>query len=274
MESINFNDFTLKERNAIIKDFLVKMRKVDSMSSAQSFFEHYLRKFYKLPSKLVNDIVYCQKAMKTHLLMHQVSDPVIKNKYLHELEDMLYELNAECQYLMLCLRDDIDRFCSAFTEQNLRPNEQVVKDIVSEAIVPLVLDPLLSIYPNYIAQRPSEAELLSKYFTIESTEPDKEMVTLPKEPPQLPPSADTPTVVKESRLNLQAALKRARSQSKQNEKSDKSQPDDKLDPGKELFMQSVGLYTHLEHKKLIQSRAQLQKRKSKPTEKAKKSPQN
>ncbi|XP_017060194.1 uncharacterized protein LOC108100688 isoform X2 [Drosophila ficusphila] len=75
MESINFNDFTPKERYEIIKEFLVKMRKADSMPSkdlhVQKFFEHYLRKFYKLPRKLVNDIAYCQRAMKTHLAIHQ-----------------------------------------------------------------------------------------------------------------------------------------------------------------------------------------------------------
>lgn len=77
METINFNDFTPKERYEIIKEFLVKMR--DDASSIPSkdlhvrkFFEHYLRTFYKLPDKLVNDIAYCQRAMKSHLATHQV----------------------------------------------------------------------------------------------------------------------------------------------------------------------------------------------------------
>lgn len=72
METINFNDFTHNERYEIIKDFLVKMKKADFTKNAQKFFMYYLRKFYKVPESLVNDIVYCQRAMKSHLLMHQV----------------------------------------------------------------------------------------------------------------------------------------------------------------------------------------------------------
>jgi len=72
MESINFNDFSEKECYEIITAFLIKMRKANSMQSAHSFFEFYLKQFYKLPPKLTNDIIYCQRAMKSYLSVHQV----------------------------------------------------------------------------------------------------------------------------------------------------------------------------------------------------------
>ncbi|KAH8296751.1 hypothetical protein KR054_010912 [Drosophila jambulina] len=285
METINFNEFSPKERYEIIKAFLVKMRGANSMPSkdlhVQKFFEHYLRKFYKVPDRLLYDIAYCQRAMKTHLATHQISiflllkpialqDPVTKNNYLHELEEMLYELNAECQYLVLRLQDDIDRFCLAFTEQGLQPDELVIQDIVSQSIVPLIIGPELSIKPYFVVQRPTEAQLLRKYFVIEAPEeqappPVKAVQALP-EPPQVLPPASTPNVVKASRLNLQAALKRARSQYKPAEKSPEN---DQPKRTKELFLQAMGLCTHKEHQQLKLSMIQLQKRKPKPTEKAK-----
>ncbi|XP_016970538.1 uncharacterized protein LOC108038283 [Drosophila rhopaloa] len=279
MEAINFNDFTPKERYEIIKDFLVKMRKAGSKPSkdlhVHRFFEHYLRKFYKLPKQLVNDIAYCQRAMKTHLAIHQTivgvfgqqadADPVIKNNYISELEEILYELNAECNYLVLRLQDDIDRFCLAFTEQDLKPNELVVTEIVSQAIVPLIIAPELSIKPYFALERPTESELLMKYFIIDGVEPAVKVQTI-VEPPKPPPFSNANLEVKKSRLNLQAALKRARCNPKP---AENNQEDDHPKLTKDFFMQSVGLCTHAEHKKLKLSRVLLQKRKPKPTKKTK-----
>ncbi|BFF98264.1 uncharacterized protein DMAD_06465 [Drosophila madeirensis] len=238
MEAINFNDFTPMERYEIIKAFLIKMRQANSMPSAQRFFEHYLRKFYKLPDKVVNDIAYCQRAMKTYLLIHQTivrvfgeqedADPVIKNSYLHELEEILYEVNAECQYMLLRLQDDIDRFCLAFSEQELKPNDEVINDIVSGAIVPLVVSEKVSLEPYFVGVRPTEQELMQKYF-----------ITSEVSAPQLPLHAYTTTVVKESRLNLQAALARTRTPLV-----------DKAERPKEEFMQSVGLITLIEKQRI------------------------
>lgn len=201
---------------------------------------------------------------------------MVKNNYLHELEDMLYELNAECQYLVLRLQDDIDRFCLAFTEHDLKPDELVIKDIVSQTIVPLIVAPELSIKPHFVLERPSEDQLLRKYFIIEPVEVQAppaevaEVVQMPPEPPQLLPPADTESVVKASRLNLQAALKRARSQCKPAEKPEEKLPEsDPPKHTKEYFMQSMGLCTHKEHQQLKSSMMQLQKRKPKPTEKTK-----
>ncbi|KAH8364274.1 hypothetical protein KR084_005089 [Drosophila pseudotakahashii] len=310
MENINFNDFTPKERYEIIKDFLVKMRKADSMPSknvhVQRFFEHYLRKFYKLPNKLVNDIAYCQRAMKTHLAIHQVcvymsfiriyhlhisfwflqtivsvfgtqadADPVIKNQYINELEDLLYELNAECHYLVLRLQDDIDRFCLAFTEQNLKPNELVIKEIVSEAIVPLIVNQEITIKPYFVLERPTESQLLRKYFIIEGAQSVVETPT-PVEPPKPLNKPHANLDVKKSRLNLKAALNRAHSNSQPAEKNqeeniqtDKNQKDKKPESAKDFFMKSVGLCSHEEYKRLKLSMVVPQKRKPRPTEKAK-----
>ncbi|SPP84658.1 Hypothetical predicted protein [Drosophila guanche] len=257
MEAINFNDFTPMERYEIIKEFLIKMRQANSMPSAQRFFEHYLRKFYKPPDKVVNDIAYCQRAMKTYLLIHQTivrvfgeqedavsthlppeiteylsllffQDPVIKNSYLHELEEILYEVNAECQYMLLRLQDDIDRFCLAFSEQELKPDDEVINDIVSGAIVPLVVSVKVSLEPYFVSVRPTEQELMRKYF-----------ITSDVSAPQLRLHAYTTTVVKESRLNLQAALARTRTPQV-----------DKAERPKEEFMQSVGLITHMEKQRI------------------------
>ncbi|XP_033243427.1 uncharacterized protein LOC117185886 [Drosophila miranda] len=242
MESINFNDFSPKERYEIIRAFLIKMRKANSIPSAQRFFEHYLRKFYKLPDIVVSDIAYCQRAMKTHLVMHQTisrvfdeqmdADPVIKNTYLHEIEDILCEINAECQYMLMRLQDDINRFCLAFAEHDLKPNDQVVNDIISGAIVPLVVAEKVAITPQYVGKRPTEEALMQKYFI------DTTMST-----PKLPLHAYTTAVVKESRLNLQAAL--ARTRIPQIEKSAVKQ-----EGPKEEFMLSVGLITHVESQRI------------------------
>lgn len=198
--------------------------------------------------------------------MSCLQDPVIKNNYLKEIEDALAELNAECQYLVLCLQDDIDRFCLVFTEQNLKPNELIIKDIVSEAIVPLIVAPHLSIKPHSIANRLSEGQLLSKYFIVEGSNPVKDE-SQPMKLPKQPPSPDFATIgVKASRQNLQEALKRARSQSRQ---SEKGKSDETPESTKQIFMRSLGLCTHMEHTKMETSKVRPQKRKTKPTEKTK-----
>lgn len=85
MESINFNDFSVNERYEIITAFLIKMRKANSMQSAHSFFEYYLKKFYQIPTKLLNDIIYCQRVMKTHLSVHEVCIHMLKDTFITEI---------------------------------------------------------------------------------------------------------------------------------------------------------------------------------------------
>jgi len=196
---------------------------------------------------------------------------VIKNKYIVELEEMLHELNAECHYLVLRLQDDIDRFCLAFTEQDLKPNELVIKDIVSEAIVPLVVAPETFIKPYFVLERPTESELLKKYFIIEGAEPAVQVPNTVEPPktktkPKPHESSHNNMDVRKSRLNLQAALNRAHSKS---QPAEKNEEDDQEDPTKNSFMESVGLCSHAQYKRLKLSMVLLQKRKPKPTEKTK-----
>ncbi|XP_030373268.1 uncharacterized protein LOC115623186 isoform X1 [Scaptodrosophila lebanonensis] len=299
MESINFNDFTQKERHDIITAFLIKMRQADSLASAQNFFEYYLKRFYKVPPILLNDIAYCQRAMKTHMSVYQQivkvfaqqkdADMITKNRYLEELEEMLHELNAECQFLLLRLQDDIDEFCLAFTKQQLQPNQQMLQSVVSSALVPLICSAHNLMKPHHVLERPTEQELLQKYFTKGSGEQQREMsysrsLLRAKQPSgkemncsknpvrdtkalnatqnESEPPLATVQAVESSRLNLQAALKRARS--KQLRASEVSggenspsantasmAPPDKC---KELFMYGFGLCTHTEHKRLSLAR--------------------
>lgn len=291
MESINFNDFSVAERHEIITAFLIKMRKANSMQSVQSFYEFYLKQFYKLPPKLTNDLIYCQRAMKSYLSVHQRvtkffgsetdADSQAKN-YLLEIEDVLHELNAECQYLVLCLEEDIERFCLPFTEQQLQPNVDLISEMVSQAVVPHVCGNLLALKPYFVRERPTESLLLRKYLTTskdtktslntkdESPKPTR-IVAPNKKPFATAPlpaakrqtiipseAASKDDVVNTSRLNLQEALKRAHLNQNQNAKSEP-----KVKSSKEMFLHSVGLCTHLEHKSITISRKLNHKRKPK-----------
>ncbi|TDG51229.1 hypothetical protein AWZ03_002316 [Drosophila navojoa] len=334
MESINFNDFSVKERHEIITAFLIKMRKANSMHSAHSFFQYYLKQFYKMPTKLLDDIIYCQRAMKSYLSVHQTitnvfavqadADPETKNNYLLEIEDTVHQINAECQYLMIRLEKDIENFCLPFTEQQLQPNSDLISEMVSEAIVPLVCTKsLLPFKPHTVTERPTENQLLRKYFTIdvdkksslgaktEVTKPTKSTTSCRKknvnaiaaaapparvttaQPARAPPAPTsrataappavrasavappkssckpaaktTPTedasksdAVNASRLHLQAALERARL------KKQKVNSETKAQSPKESFLQSFGLCTQLEHKRMLLAQALSHKRVRKP----------
>ncbi|XP_030571196.1 uncharacterized protein LOC115770176 [Drosophila novamexicana] len=296
MESINFNDFSVKERHEIITAFLIKMRKANSMHSAHSFFQYYLKQFYKIPSNLLDDIIYCQRALKNYLAVHQTitnvfaeqpdADPETKNNYLLEIEEVLHEINAECKYLLIRLEEDIYHFCLPFTEQQLQPNGNLINEMVSEAVVPLVCSSLLPFKPHSVAERPTESQLLRKYFTV-STEPktkaslrtkDENPKPIKSAAPKKKPIPDADAAVTKapakqatkpaapaseaasktdavnaSRLHLQAALKRARLNKQVNCDAKPASP-------KESFLQSFGLCTQLEHKRMLLSRALNQKR--------------
>ncbi|KAH8371490.1 hypothetical protein KR093_007619 [Drosophila rubida] len=304
MESINFNDFTIQERHEIIKAFLIKMRTANSMESAQRFFEYYLKRFYKMPSKLIDDIIYCQRAMKTYLNVHQritnfygnnaTANEVNKENHILEIEDTLHEINAECQYLVICLEENIARFCLPFTEQQMQPNIDLVREMVSEAIVPQVCASFLLFKPHFVAERPTESQLLRKYFIEARTSlnakeenpkptrivtPNKKstaaVATTPLPRPR-PNSNRTTTpllevaikneAVNASRLNLQAALKRARS-NQLGKPAAAAVAETKVNNPQEVFLQSVGLCTHSTYKTMQLSQAHRQKRKQKLVQK-------
>lgn len=83
-----------------------------------------------------------------------------------EIEDILHEINAESQYLVLRLEEDIEQFCLPFTKQQLQPNGNLINEVVSEAVVPLICATLPPFKPNFVVERPTENELMRKYLAI------------------------------------------------------------------------------------------------------------
>lgn len=248
-----------------------------------------------------------------------LKDPETKNNYLLEIEDTVHQINAECQFLMIRLEEDIENFCLPFTEQQLQPNSDLISEMVSEAIVPLVCTKsLLPFKPHTVTERPTENQLLRKYFTIDAdkknslgtktevTKPTKSTTSgrkksavnavaaaapsarAPAAPPARAPAAPpsraaappavappkssskqatktTPSedasksdAVNASRLHLQAALERARLKKQQVNSEAKAQSP------KESFLQSFGLCTQLEHKRMLLAQALSHKRVRKP----------
>lgn len=221
-----------------------------------------------------------------------------KKMHLLEIEEILHEINAECQYMVLHLEEDIEQFCMPFTKQQLQPNGNLINEVVSEAVVPLICATHSAFKPHFVHERSSESELMRKYLAI-STETTLKVKTndeiakptrsaSQKRKPlvnaaqattekKVPAKAAQPLavarttgtgagtesgvgfgseeankneVVNASRLQLQAALKRARQKRNQI-----ANCENKTCSPKEMFLQSFGLCTLLEHKNIMQSRA-------------------
>lgn len=231
-----------------------------------------------------------------------------KNRLL-EIEDILHEINAESQYLVLRLEDDIEQFCMPFTKQQLQPNGNLINEVVSEAVVPLICATLLPFKPNFVVERPTENELMRKYLAVSTETTLKEksndeiakptrsvapkrkplvnaaQATTGQEVPAKPVQAvagatrtstgkgsrsesgasreeNKNEAVNASRLHLQAALKRARQNRNQI-----ANCENKACSPKEMFLQSFGLCTLLQHKSIMQSRALPQKKPSRNSRK-------
>ncbi|KAH8250595.1 hypothetical protein KR038_001648, partial [Drosophila bunnanda] len=138
-------------------------------------YKYYIEKFYVLPLELKNDIIYCQRAMRDFLKVHTVSgvaisswnaDPVQMRRILDELEDEVYEINAENQFLMLRLNDHLDEFHRKLEENNIVSVPAVLNDFVSNQIVPLVADATYQISPQSVLSRPNEEMLIRKHFLL------------------------------------------------------------------------------------------------------------
>lgn len=189
--------------------------------------------------------------------------------------------------MVICLEEDIERFCLPFTEQQLQPNGNLISEMVCKAIVPHVCASHLQFRPHFVAERPTESQLVSKYFTTgndtrtfplnakdESAKPTR--IVAPNKKPLVNPArpaakqATIPIPISEaaskndavnaSRLHLQEALKRARL-------SQTAKFEPKALSSKELFLHSIGLCTHLEHKSIKLSQTLSHKRKPKPLKK-------
>lgn len=202
--------------------------------------------------------------------------------------------------MVLHLEEDIEQFCMPFTKQQLQPNGNLINEVVSEAVVPLICATHSPFKPHFVHERSSESELMRKYLAI-STETTLKVKTndeiakptrsaAQKRKPlvnaaqattekKVPAKAAQPLavarttgtgagtgsgsgvgfgseeankneVVNASRLQLQAALKRARQKRNQI-----ANCENKTCSPKEMFLQSFGLCTLLEHKNIMQSRA-------------------
>lgn len=44
--------------------------------SGKHLFQYYLEGFFKIPKDISHDIIYCQRALKAHIKVHQVSECV------------------------------------------------------------------------------------------------------------------------------------------------------------------------------------------------------
>ncbi|KAH8320155.1 hypothetical protein KR074_003737, partial [Drosophila pseudoananassae] len=147
-------------------------------------FRYYLEKHYVLPLDLKNDIIYCQRAMRDFLKVHGKSyliiqprfhfhskqDPVQMRRILEELEYELCEMNAEQQYLLLRLNDDLDKFLRKLQEKNIASIPDLVNEYVSSQIVPLISDITYQIRPHSVVSRDSEEMLIRKHFLLSQDE--------------------------------------------------------------------------------------------------------
>ncbi|EDV35125.1 uncharacterized protein Dana_GF22586 [Drosophila ananassae] len=143
-------------------------------------FRYYLEKHYVLPLDIKNDIIYCQRAMRDFLKVHGLvsdvfkeqadADPVQMRRILEELEDEVCEINAEQQYLLLRLNDDLDMFLRKLQEKNIASIPDLVNEFVSSQIVPLISDITYQIHPHSVVSRDNEEMLIRKHFLLSQDE--------------------------------------------------------------------------------------------------------
>ncbi|XP_034489633.1 uncharacterized protein LOC117793430 [Drosophila innubila] len=145
-----------------------------------SLFKFYMEKCYVLPSELKNDIIYCQRALRDFLKVHGLvsdvfkeqadADPVQMQRILDELEAEVYEINAEQQYLMLRLDEDLDLFYKKLEENNIQTVPELGNEYISSLIVPLIGDASYKIFPQSVLMRDNEEMLIRKHFLISQDE--------------------------------------------------------------------------------------------------------
>lgn len=52
-------------------------------------FQFYMESFFKIPKDIKNDIIYCQRALKAHIKVHQVSKSVLRGKNCNKMAKVL-----------------------------------------------------------------------------------------------------------------------------------------------------------------------------------------
>lgn len=91
-------------------------------------------------------------------------------RILEELEAEVYEINAEQQFLMLRLNDDLDIFYKKLEENNIQTVPELGNEYISSQIVPLIGDASYKIYPQSVLTRDNEEMLIRKHFLISQDE--------------------------------------------------------------------------------------------------------
>ncbi|XP_043658539.1 uncharacterized protein LOC122623444 [Drosophila teissieri] len=139
-------------------------------------FRYYMEKCYVLPLELKNDIIYCQRALRDFLKVHGLvsdvfkeqadADPVQMRRILDELEEEVYEINGEQQFLLMRLNDDLEGFCMKLKENNIASLPEMANEYVSAQIVPLIADPNYKITPQSVMTRDNEEMLIRKHFLL------------------------------------------------------------------------------------------------------------
>ncbi|XP_022213963.2 uncharacterized protein LOC111068640 isoform X2 [Drosophila obscura] len=137
------------------------------------------------PLDLKNDIVYCQRALrdfiKVHSLVSEVfsqqedADPVAMRRILDELEEEMYEINAECQYLMLRLDEDVLSFLKKLEAIDIKTDLKEANAHVSTLLVPLIADEDYMIIPKNVGTRDTEETLIRKHFLLSQEGEDPPM---------------------------------------------------------------------------------------------------
>lgn len=91
-------------------------------------------------------------------------------RILEELEAEVYEINAEQQFLMLRLNDDLDIFYKKLEENNIQTVPELGNEYISSQIVPLIGDASYKICPQSVLTRDNEEMLIRKHFLISQDE--------------------------------------------------------------------------------------------------------
>ncbi|XP_013107082.2 immunoglobulin A1 protease autotransporter isoform X1 [Stomoxys calcitrans] len=160
--------------------------------TGSSLFQYYMESFFKIPREIKNDIIYCQRALKAHIKVHQMvlevfqqqpdADPQQKKRIIDELESEIYEINAEQNFLLMRLRRVIDEFYKMLKKNGIPTDVNATNAIVSKEIVPYISDGKLDITPFNVMFRNTEEKLIEKYFEVQKDGQEEKPVTPPPPP--------------------------------------------------------------------------------------------
>uniref|UniRef100_A0A1B0A3I4 PHD-type domain-containing protein n=1 Tax=Glossina pallidipes TaxID=7398 RepID=A0A1B0A3I4_GLOPL len=202
-----------KKMETSCKKVTIISKALSSPSSRQltgnRLFQIYLDNFFKLPKDIKNDIIYCQRAMKAHIKVHQMvldvfqqqhdADPQQKKRILDELEAEICEINAEQHFLFLRVRRIIDEFHKTLQQNGIPIDTMATNNMVANEIVPHVNDSKIEIVPITVLFRNSEERLIEKYFEIQKEQKPCEIIDL---------DDDGPSSSRSSRMLMEKKLDR------------------------------------------------------------------